>query len=131
MRSTGCAGNLVMPREVRSASGHRASSRRRGTPTTLEAWREKGRVVGGRRRAEGRPAQRPGRCGPVRGRWSPVSEGNARKRRPVEPGGPGDREFHLRRVFATFTTDISPDGAKRLVELLGEYRAEDEGERPE
>jgi hypothetical protein len=131
MRSTGCAKKPVMPREVRSASGHRAPSRRQRTPTKLEAWRKKGRVVGGRRRAEGRPAQHPGHYGAVRGRWSPVSESKARKRRPVEPGGPQDREFHLQRVFATFTTDISPDGAKRLVELLGEYRAEDEGELPE
>jgi hypothetical protein len=49
----------------------------------------------------------------------------------VEPGGPEDREFHLRRVFATFTTKISPDGAARLVELLGEYRAGEDGDRPE
>lgn len=60
------------------------------------------------------------------------SEVKARKRRrPVEPGGPEDREFHLRRVFATFSTVITPDGAERLVELLGEYRAGDDGERPE
>lgn len=63
------------------------------------------------------------------GRWSLVSESKARKRRrPVEPGGPEDREFHLRRVFATFNTEISPDGAVRLAELLGEYRATDDGE---
>ena len=60
------------------------------------------------------------------------SEGKARKRRrPIEPSGPEDREFHLGRVFATFNTVISPDGAARLVDLLGEYRADGEGERPE
>ena len=59
-----------------------------------------------------------------------MSEGKARKRRrPVEPGGPEDREFHLRRVFATFNTKISPDGAKRLMELLGQYSAGEEGDR--
>ena len=58
-----------------------------------------------------------------------MAEGK-RKRRPVEPGGPGDREFHLRRVVAGFSTTISAAGAARLVELLGDC-AVSEGERPE
>jgi hypothetical protein len=61
----------------------------------------------------------------------PLSERKGRKQRVIEPGGPEDREFHLDRVFATFNTVISPDGATRLVELLGEYQANDEGVQPE
>jgi hypothetical protein len=32
---------------------------------------------------------------------------------------PTDRDYHLRRVCASFDTTISAAGAKRLVELLG------------
>lgn len=42
-----------------------------------------------------------------------------KRRRPVDPGGPTDREFHLRRVIDSMGDTISPEGALRLLELFG------------
>lgn len=66
----------------------------------------------------------PARSRDREGRAGGTGGGDAAKdrtRTPVEPGGPSDREFHLRRVVASFNPVISPAGALRLIELLGDY----------
>jgi hypothetical protein len=40
-------------------------------------------------------------------------------RQPVEPGGPQDREFHLRRVSVVWPKRISERSIERLARLLG------------
>lgn len=44
--------------------------------------------------------------------------GRHRAARPVEPGSPSDRAYHLARVCAGFTYTISPESAVRLARLL-------------
>lgn len=51
--------------------------------------------------------------------------GKPNRRHHVVPGGPADREFHLRRVCSQFPKTISVESARRLARLFEpEDRAE-------
>jgi hypothetical protein len=54
-----------------------------------------------------------------------MSNTGPRKRHHVVPGGPADREFHLRRVCSQFPKTISVESARRLARL---FEAEDRAE---